>query len=160
MSGASVKRTLRLKGGDMDTHTAATQQAQRATDSTSPFVGKYISLTTFKRDGAPVATPVWFVRDDGRLLVMTDAESFKVKRIRRNPAVTIARCSGSGRLQGEPVAAYAEILPATELPRAERLMKRKYRLDRIVILPIYRAVTWLRGARGSGTSTVIAITPS
>jgi hypothetical protein len=35
-----------------------------------------------------VATPVWFVARDGRLLVITDENSFKAKRIRRNPAVT------------------------------------------------------------------------
>jgi hypothetical protein len=48
---------------------------------------KYISLTTFKRDGTPVATPVWVVSDDGRrLLVWTAAQTWKVKRLRRDPA--------------------------------------------------------------------------
>jgi uncharacterized protein len=49
------------------------------------FPGKYLSLTSYKRDGSGVSTPVWFVIDDRRLLVMTDPQSFKVKRIRRNP---------------------------------------------------------------------------
>jgi len=42
------------------------------------FPGKYLSLTSFKRDGIGVATPVWFVIDDGRLLVKTGRKSFKV----------------------------------------------------------------------------------
>ena len=48
---------------------------------------KQISLTTFKRDGTPVSTPVWTVSDDGRrLLVWSAADTWKVKRIRRGPA--------------------------------------------------------------------------
>ena len=49
---------------------------------TSAFAGKYLSLTSFRRDGTGVATPVWFVEVDGRLLVETDAGSYKVRRIR------------------------------------------------------------------------------
>jgi hypothetical protein len=54
------------------------------------FPGKYLSLTSFRRDGTGVATPVWFVEADGRLLVETDAGSYdagsyKVRRIRRDP---------------------------------------------------------------------------
>src|SRR5512141_1567688 len=39
-----------------------------------PFKGKYLSLTSFKRDGTGVATPVWFVAENGHLLVETDAD--------------------------------------------------------------------------------------
>lgn len=49
--------------------------------------GKHLSVTSFRADGAPVAAPVWFVQDDGRLFVETDAASCRVRRIRRNPAV-------------------------------------------------------------------------
>jgi uncharacterized protein len=67
------------------------------------FPGKYLSLTSYRRDGTGIATPVWFVIDDRRLLVMTDPDSFKVKRIRRNPDVTIAPCTATGQLRGDPV---------------------------------------------------------
>jgi uncharacterized protein len=143
----------------MDTDTSAAQSPHPGASPAPSFDGKYLSLTTFKRDGAAVATPVWFVAENGRLLVVTDAESFKVKRIRRNPDVSVARCSASGRRHGEPVAARAEILPDTAMTHAEQLMNRKYRLDRIVILPLYRAVQRLRGAKESGTNVVVAITP-
>ncbi len=122
------------------------------------FRGKYLALTSFKRDGAGVATPVWFVVDGAQLLVMTASRSFKVKRIRRNPAVTVAPCTASGRLRGKPVAGHARVLPADEVPRAEQLMNRKYRADRILILPIYRAVQRLRGVRGDASDAVLAIT--
>ena len=143
----------------MDTETSAAEPVHLGARFSPLLDGKYLSLTTFKRDGTAVPTPLWFVADDGRLLVVTGADSFKVRRIRRNPAVCVAPCSASGRVRGEPVAARAEILPDTAMTHAEQLMKRKYQLDRIVILPLYRAVRRLRGAKVSGTSVVVAITP-
>jgi uncharacterized protein len=124
------------------------------------FPGKYLSLTSFKLDGTGVATPVWFVIDDGRLLVKTGRDSFKVRRIRRNPAVLIAPCSASGRLRGEPVSAQAQILSPAEPDHVGRLMARKYRVDRVLILPIYRALQRLRGARAGTAEVVLAITPT
>ncbi len=124
------------------------------------FEGKYVSLTSFKRDGDGVATPLWFVQEDGHLFATTDADSAKVKRIRRNPSVTVASCSASGRLQGEPVEAVAELVPESETQAVEELIGHKYRLDRILILPIYRVVQWIRRRGGSsGESGVLKITP-
>lgn len=124
------------------------------------FPGKYLSVTSFKRDGTGVATPVWFVVDGRRLLVMTDPQSFKAKRIRRNPEVMIAPCTASGRLRDKPVRARAELLPDSELESTERSMARKYRIDRILILPIYRALQRLRGAPVGRDEAVLAITPT
>ena len=75
------------------------------------FGGKYLRLTTFKRDGTGVATPVWFVTEAGKILVITGADSHKVRRIHQNPAVTVAECTASGRLRSSPVPARAQILP-------------------------------------------------
>ena len=122
------------------------------------FPGKYLSLTSFRRDGTGVVTLLWFVADGDRLLIMTDPHSFKAKRIRRNPHVTIAPCSARGRLLGEPVRARAEVLPDGELPRVEQLMWRKYRFDRVAILPIYRLVRRLRGTPVGTDECAIAIT--
>jgi PPOX class probable F420-dependent enzyme len=125
------------------------------------FEGKYLSLTSFKRDGTGVATPVWFVADNGHLLVETDADSYKVKRIRGDPHVRIAPCDARGRLRGDPVDAEAEILPASEQERVQRLLMQKYRIDRYTVYPLYRLVTRLRG-RGSHTHeppVALAITP-
>lgn len=124
------------------------------------FPGKYLSVTSFKRDRTGVATPVWFVVENGRLLVKTDPQSFKAKRIRRDPAVMIAACSASGRLHGDPVPAQAELLPESELDHVDHLMARKYRIDRILILPLYRLVQRLRGAPVATAEVVLAITPT
>jgi PPOX class probable F420-dependent enzyme len=141
----------------MQTHTL-----QRPSPADAPlearFHGKYLSLTSFKRDGTGVATPVWFVADGERLLVMTDPHSFKAKRIRRNPVVMVALCSANGRLRSEPVPARAEFLRGGELARVERLIARKYRIDRVVILPIYRLIQRLRGSRAATQAAALAIT--
>jgi PPOX class probable F420-dependent enzyme len=121
--------------------------------------GKYLSLTSFKRDGTGVATPLWFVADGRRVLVMTDASSFKAKRIRHNPEVMVAPCSATGRPRGEWLPARAEFLPLAELARVEALMARKYRFDRIFILPLYWLVQRLRGHAVVSDTTVLAITP-
>ncbi|MGO9902780.1 MAG: PPOX class F420-dependent oxidoreductase [Solirubrobacteraceae bacterium] len=149
-----------LPSADTQASTSARDCERPEPDLNALFKGKYLSLTSFRRDGTGVATPVWFVLEGGQLLVLTGAASFKAKRILRDPTVTIARCSAAGRLRGKPVRARAEILPASELSRVEQLMGRKYRIDRLVVLPIYRAVRRLRGFHDDGGSVVIAVTPT
>ena len=124
------------------------------------FTGKYLSLESFKRDGTGVATPVWFVTGDGKILVITGDGSYKVRRIRRNPAVTVAECTAAGRLRSPRVPARAQVLPVSEVPSVRRLMSRKYRIDRIIILPVYRAVQAIaHGHRNHPESVVLMITP-
>jgi PPOX class probable F420-dependent enzyme len=123
------------------------------------FPGKYLSVTSFKRDGGSVATPVWFVIDDGRLLIYTDPESFKAKRIRRNPSVRIAPCNATGKLRGEPVPATAEFLPADQTDHVMRLIGRKYRVDKVLKLPFYNLVQRLRGISTKRPIVALAITP-
>lgn len=121
--------------------------------------GKYVSITSFRRDGTGVATPVWFVQEAGRLLIQTGASSGKVKRIRRNPRVTIAPCGATGRLRAEPVPAVAELLPAAEIGRVRQLMARKYRIDLIFIKPIRAVQAALRRGQPPAEEVVVAITP-
>src|SRR5512133_3512710 len=121
--------------------------------------GKYLSLTSFRRDGTRVATPGWFVEADGRLLVETDASSHKVRRIRRDPRVTIAPCTATGRLRGTPVPAWAELLSDAEICRVDQLMARKYRVDLLVIKPIRSLQAALHRRRPRGTPVVLEIAP-
>ena len=141
-------------------HTAQHRPDRERPAATTPTIpGKYLSLTSFRRDGSGVATPVWFVEADGRLLVETDAGSYKVRRIRRNPQVTIAPCTATGRLRGTPTTAWAELLPDAEVIRMDRLMARKYRVDLLFIKPIRKLQATLR-RRPRGTPVVLEITPS
>jgi PPOX class probable F420-dependent enzyme len=129
-------------------------------ESTVPaFQGRYLSITSYKRDGRGVATPVWFVQRDGSLLVETDAASGKVKRIRRNPQVTVAVCTASGRLRGEQVQAVAEILPDSEIGPVERLMADKYRFDLIIFRPLRFIQARLHLGRPRTGPVILGITP-
>ncbi len=90
--------------------------------------GPYVSLTTYKKDGTAVPTPVWVSTEAGKLYVWTEANSGKAKRIRHRGHVLVAPCDSRGRPQGTPVDAAAQVLddPA-ELARVEKLHTAKYR---------------------------------
>ncbi|WAC93874.1 PPOX class F420-dependent oxidoreductase [Mycobacterium sp. Aquia_213] len=117
---------------------------------------KFASLTTFKRNGDPVAAPMWIVADGARLSMWTPADSWKVKRVRRDPRVTLAACGRTGKVPpSQPVfAGTAEVItdPA-EVARVESLVKRKYGLG-------FRVVTFIEtiAARGRKPRFVLHIT--
>jgi uncharacterized protein len=123
------------------------------------FSGRYLSITSYKRDGTAVATPVWFVQQGGSLLAETDAASGKVKRIRRNPHVQVAVCTAGGRLRGEQVRAVAEILPDSEIAAVERLIADKYRLDMIIFTPLRFVQARLHLGRLRTEPAILSITP-
>lgn len=88
---------------------------------------RYISLTTFRRDGSTASAPVWVVSDDGeRLLVWTGANTWKVKRIRRDPRVLVAACDYRGRERGQRVEARARVLGPEAEELVSGLLRRKY----------------------------------
>ncbi|GLV89145.1 hypothetical protein Slala04_05990 [Streptomyces lavendulae subsp. lavendulae] len=89
---------------------------------------RYVSLTTFRKDGTPVATPVWAVADGGELYVWTRSDSWKVKRIRNDGRVTLAACDVRGRVEegASVVEGRARLLDEEGLRRVRRLMSRKY----------------------------------
>lgn len=123
------------------------------------FRGRYLSITSYKRDGTSVATPVWFVQQDGRLLVETDAASGKVKRIRRNPAVLVTVCTATGRLRGPQVPATAEVLPDSEVSALLPLIMRKYRADLVIFRPVRFAQAKLHIGPPRTKPVMLAITP-
>ncbi|MGW3210284.1 PPOX class F420-dependent oxidoreductase [Streptomyces sp. NPDC001135] len=88
--------------------------------------GKYLLVTSYRKNGTPVATPVWVVRDGAGLGVWTAADSFKVKRIRRRPDVLVGPCDLRGNPTGEQLPATAQITDATTTARYRDLVARKY----------------------------------
>lgn len=96
---------------------------------------EYVLLTTFRKDGRPVPTPVWAARDGDALVAWTVRESGKVKRIHRDATVTVGACDVRGRPRGEPVAATARVLGAAETERVRGLLVDKYGIKgRLVML--------------------------
>ena len=75
---------------------------------------KYLLLTTFTKDGRPKPTPIWAAPDGDRLLVITEDGSWKVKRIRNTPRVTLAVCDVRGDPKSDAVDATAAILDKSQ----------------------------------------------
>ena len=97
-------------------------------DITRLAEGKYLSLTTFRKSGAAVATPVWLVRDGDRLYVTTKADSGKVKRIRNNPEVVLAPCDARGKLTGPSTPGRATLLDDARSVDVRRMIIHRYGL--------------------------------
>src|SRR6185295_3725787 len=85
-----------------------------------------LNLTTFRRNGTPVVTTVWFVVANDHVYVWTAKQSGKVQRIRNNPTVEIAPSTHLGQPRGPSITASAHILSVGEQHAAEQLMNTKY----------------------------------
>ena len=132
---------------------------ERPADLDALFPGPYLSVTSFKRDGAGIATPVWAVTDSERLFAFTDLNSAKIKRIRRNPHVEIASCWVNGKLRREPVSARAEVLTAdVDLDRVQKLLLARYKISYRLVMLFYRLGRRLRGQQSVADGAALAIT--
>ena len=87
---------------------------------------EYCLIVTYKRDGTPVPTPVWFALDGDRVVFESDSDSAKIKRVRRNPQVRVAPCNSRGRPLGPPIEAVARILSPEEAEVAERVLAERF----------------------------------
>ena len=101
---------------------------------------RFVSLTTFRRSGEPVSTPVWVARDGDALIVTTPRASGKVKRLRNSPRVELRPCSRMGHIDDDdtPVAGTAEIVTEVAPRRLTGLIRRKYGLEYRVVMGIER----------------------
>ncbi|SPM36407.1 Nitroimidazol reductase NimA or a related FMN-containing flavoprotein, pyridoxamine 5'-phosphate oxidase superfamily, partial [Mycobacterium rhizamassiliense] len=92
---------------------------------------QYILLTTFTKDGRPKPTPIWTALDQergDRLLVITQETSWKVKRIRNTPRVTMATCTMRGRPTSEAVEGAAALLDKSETGTVYDAIGKRYGL--------------------------------
>jgi PPOX class probable F420-dependent enzyme len=94
---------------------------------------RYVSLVTYRRDGTPVATPVWHVVSGDDLLVVSEADAWKVKRIRHDNRAEVTVCDIRGRtVPGAPSAkGTARLLDPAETQAARRLLAGKYLTSRL-----------------------------
>ena len=90
--------------------------------------GKYLLVTTFRKNGTPVPTPVWVVRDGDELVIWSGVQTGKIKRIRNNGAVELAACNFRGNPSGPTVKGEARILDEAGTERTRRLIRSKYRV--------------------------------
>lgn len=118
---------------------------------------RYVALTTYRRSGVAVTTPVWVAASSEGLVVTTGARTGKAKRLRNDPRVELQECSARGRVRpGAPrVAGRAEVVsdPA-EQARLGVPLARKYGLQ----LRLVRAVETLAERRGHAGNVILRIT--
>jgi uncharacterized protein len=92
---------------------------------------RYLNLESYRREGTPVKTPLWFAEHDGALYAYTLAGAAKVKRIRRNPKVRVVPSDIRGTPRGEWVEAVAHIVSGDEGRLGHELLRRKYFFKRV-----------------------------
>jgi uncharacterized protein len=116
---------------------------------------KFVSLTTFKKDGSAVASPMWIGRDGDDLFFWTPVDSWKAKRAKNNPQVTLVPCSRGGKVREDatPVDAVAEVItePAT-VQRLAGVIRRKYGFEFVIVTFIERIL-----ARGKKARLILRI---
>ena len=117
----------------------------------TPFLAlgdaRFVSLTTFRRSGQAVSTPVWVGRAADALVVLTPVGSGKVKRLRNDPRVELRPCGRFGRVADgvEPVAATAQVREApADVQAARSVIRRAYPVESRVVLAIERVAERLR----------------
>jgi PPOX class probable F420-dependent enzyme len=112
----------------------------------------FINLTTYKRNSEEKSTPVWFTNLENKIFVFTDLDSWKVRRIKNNPAVLIAASKYDGSETGPRLKGSARILSIEESPTVISTFKKKYGLQ----FWFFNMMGKMRGAK----NTYIEISPA
>ncbi|MEH1165506.1 PPOX class F420-dependent oxidoreductase [Micromonospora sp. CPCC 205539] len=116
---------------------------------------KTVVLTTYRRDGRPVATPVSIAVAGDQAYVRSFERAWKTVRIRNNPAVTVAPSTQRGAPTGPPIEATARPLTGQEYAEAARSLRRKYPLLHGVLVPLMHRL----GRSRSGRTVHFALVP-
>ncbi len=112
-------------------------QATAAPPPLEPFVEQWaVLLTTYKRDGTPIRTPVNIAVDGDRAFVRTFDTAWKLKRIRNHPEVEVAPSTWRGKPTGSAIRARARVLEGEESAYAGRLLARKHAILHRFLVPL------------------------
>jgi PPOX class probable F420-dependent enzyme len=114
---------------------------------------RYVVVETYRRNGEPVQTPVWFVEHQGTIYVRTNTDTGKAKRIRRNSHVRIAASTGRGIPKNAWIDAEAVIGSAGDTKVAFSLLKTKYGIQYRLI----RFVHWIQTRKDKSVALRITI---
>jgi uncharacterized protein len=102
-----------------------------------PFTKRRTALlTTYKRDGAPVATPVTIAVEGDHAYVRTWDTAWKARRMRNDPRVLVAPATMGGRRRGAPVPARSRLLSGDEAAHAARAIARRQRILQGILVPL------------------------
>ncbi len=120
---------------------------------------KCMSLTTFRKTGEAVVTPVWFAESKGIIYVGTGMNAGKIKRIRHTERVTLAACTMSGKVTGSEIEGVARVvIEPEEISAAEAALAKKYGLTRSMYYFILNTLSSIR-RKPRMSDTYMAIEP-
>ncbi|MGD1834958.1 MAG: PPOX class F420-dependent oxidoreductase [Nitrososphaeraceae archaeon] len=100
--------------------------------------GKYINIETFKKNGNSVRTPVWYIIYNNIIYIRSDKNSGKVKRIRKNTHVRIAKCNMFGKLNGEIIEGTAHVNENKIEKNIDKFFDNKYGIKNKIIKLMYK----------------------
>jgi uncharacterized protein len=120
---------------------------------------QYILLTTFTKDGRPKPTPIWAALDKergDRLLVITVGNSWKVKRIRNTPRVTLATCTMGGRPTSDAVEGTAAVLDKSHNDAVYDAISKRYG----IVGKVFNLFSKLRGGMENNVGLELKVAPA
>ncbi|MFK7917024.1 MAG: PPOX class F420-dependent oxidoreductase [Ilumatobacter sp.] len=120
---------------------------------------KYVSITTFRKDGTPKPLPVWIADlGDGSIGFTTSSSSYKVKRIANDPRVTLQPSNSKGVVTegSSEVSGTAEVVTGAEFERYAAILKKKYGIQYIAITFVGKVAKLFK--KGTGTDCAVKIT--
>ena len=122
---------------------------------------KYVSFVTYKKDGTPVAAPVWVVPFEGGYAFTTDPDSFKIKRLRRDARATLTVCDVRGKIkEGATVhIGAAVVLDDDDAEDVAKLIRKKYVIG-TKLLGVYSLIKKLKGSGSTAGEAAIKVTLS
>lgn len=130
LAGALVSAATALPQATLATVRDPAEQSTAIAALVPELAGhRYLSLTTFRKDGTPVATPVWFAAQGDRLVVASQAGAWKARRLARTPRALGAGCDVRGEVRGPQIELIGEVLPASEHAEAEAALTARYGLS-------------------------------
>ena len=120
---------------------------------------RYVSFVSYKKDGSPVATPVWIVPFDGGYAFTTDSTAYKVKRIRNDARATLTLCGYRGNIEDGAIThiGSAVVLNDDDAQKVARLIAKKYRIG-VRLLDVMDLAKRILGKSSSSDEGAIKVT--
>lgn len=122
---------------------------------------KYVSFVTYKKDGTPVATPVWVVPFQGGYAFTADPDSFKIKRLRNDARATLTVCDMRGKIKDGATVhiGAAVVLDEDDAEDVAKLIGKKYVIG-TKMLGVYSFLKKLKGSGSTAGDAAIKVTLS
>lgn len=124
-------------------------------------IAKYVSFVTYKKDGTPVAAPVWVVPFKGGYAFTTDPDSFKIKRLRNDARATLTVCDMRGKIKDGATIhiGAAVVLDEADAEDVAKLIRKKYVVG-TKLLGVYSLIKKLKGSGSTAGEAAIKVTLS